>query len=119
MLSELISTLIFIQNPDTWKEQSYDKKYNQIIQSRTERKKSLGSIYAVSGTSATIQGTISWYASGKYKDGTEFKGDKSGTACFKKDRFKRFELHIKTRLLMFCVMIRERLKRIIQEDFQI
>lgn len=85
MIDSLLGLFIWMQNPNEWREQVYEKKYNQTVwQSENKQPKPV-----------SFKGNVSWYASGKYKDGTEFKGDKLTCACYRQYRGRTFRVTYK------------------------
>jgi rare lipoprotein A (peptidoglycan hydrolase) len=85
MISNLFALFIWMQNPDEWKQQVYEKKYEEKINLYISNTKSINNKFY-------LRGNISWYASGKYKDGSEFKGEKLTTACAKEYRGRTFKV---------------------------
>lgn len=89
-----------MQNPEDWKQQVYETKYEEKIKEynsilpiqplRTDVGKPIERDEV--SQQQSLQGTISWYNKGKYKDGTEFTGDKLTCACYKRDRGKTFRV---------------------------
>lgn len=46
-----------------------------------------------------IAGSISWYASGNYKDGSKFDGTQMSTACYKEYRGRTFRVTYKNKTI--------------------
>ena len=61
MIENLLALMIYMQNPDGWKEEVYEQKYNQAISKSVLSAKNKQSEQPIS---SSLQGNISWYAKG-------------------------------------------------------
>lgn len=82
MLEHLFALIVFLHNPDGWKENIYDTKYRQVINKRLQGSDENIKTRESESLYRTIKGNISWYAKGKNQDGSPFDPTGLTTACW-------------------------------------